>query len=83
MIYVDKVHMVADSLEELHLFAQKIGLKKHFYEGVKKGHPHYDLTNKVIMAKAIENGAVVVNRRQILTISHQLATEKSNKKKLN
>ena len=43
MVYVDRVHMVADSLKELHSFAEKIGLKRHFFEGVRKGHPHYDL----------------------------------------
>ena len=81
MIYVDKVHMVADSLEELHLFAETIGLKRHFFEGVRKGHPHYDLTNKTIMSKAIENGATIVSSKKVLEISHKLAVEKSNKKK--
>lgn len=76
MIYVDKVHMVADSLEELHAFAISIGLKRHFFEGVKKGHPHYDLTNKTIMQKAIENGAQVVGSKKIVEISHQLIKKK-------
>jgi hypothetical protein len=79
MIYVDKVHMVADSIEELHSFAETIGLKRHFFEGVRKGHPHYDLTNKIIMAKAIENGATIVGSKKIVEISHKLALEKTNK----
>jgi len=73
MIYVDKVHMVADSLEELHIFAEKIGLKKHFFEGVRKGHPHYDLTNKEIYNKAIVAGAQIVGSKEILRISKSIA----------
>jgi hypothetical protein len=77
MIYVDKVHMVADSLEELHSFAEKMGIKKHFYEGVRKGHPHYDLTNKTVMSKVIENGAVVVSSKKVLEISKSLVSKKT------
>jgi hypothetical protein len=51
MIYTDGVHMVADSLAELHAFASSIGLKRIYFHGVRKGHPHYDLTNKWIEAK--------------------------------
>ena len=68
--------MVADSLEELHSFAEKIGLKRHFFEGVRKGHPHYDLTNKAIMSKAIENGAEEVSSKKILKISQKLVSKK-------
>lgn len=66
MIYTDGVHLVADSLEELHEFADSIGLKRHFFEGVQKGHPHYDLTNPQIQAKAYENGAEKVSPKVIL-----------------
>lgn len=79
MIYTDNVHLVADSLQELHEFAEKIGLKKHFFEGVRKGHPHYDLTNKLIVNKALENGATVVNSKKIVEISHKLSDEKNKK----
>ncbi len=79
MIYVDTVHMVADTLKELHAFAESIGLKRHFFEGVRKGHPHYDLTNKTIMQKAKDAGAIVVSRNKIVEVSHKLAAEKPNK----
>ena len=72
MVYTDKIHLVADSLDELHLFAKSIGLKRHFYEGVRKGHPHYDLTNKYILTKALDAGAIIVNSREILRISKLL-----------
>lgn len=72
MIYTDGVHLVADSLDELHSFAEKIGLKKHFYHGVRKGHPHYDLTNYNAKAEAVKAGAKVVDSRRILAISKEL-----------
>ena len=81
MVYTDKVHLVADSLDELHSFAISIGLKRHFFEGARKGHPHYDLTNKLILEKALSAGALVVNSREILKISHKLADLKNKNKK--
>ena len=73
MIYTDKIHLVADSLEELHEFARKIGLKRHFFEGVKKGHPHYDLTNKLILLKVLDSDVRIITDREILRISKALA----------
>lgn len=83
MIYTDKVHMVADSLKELHEFAQKIGLHKRYYEGVKKKHPHYDLvkksgnlvldsSGKAMANRVISEGAKLVTDREILLISKKL-----------
>lgn len=72
MVYTDKIHLVADSKRELHDFAFLIGLKRHFYEGTRKGHPHYDLTNKYIMKKAIENGAKIITSKELIIISHKL-----------
>lgn len=39
-------HMTADSLEELHAFAAKLGLKRAYFQGPPKhkDFPHYDLT---------------------------------------
>lgn len=42
MIYTDGIHIVADSKVELHYFALKNGIKRQWYEGTMKGHPHYD-----------------------------------------
>jgi hypothetical protein len=76
MVYTDKVHLVADSLEELHNCAISIGLKRHFFEGVAKGHPHYDLTNKAILEKALSAGASIVSSKEIVTVSHTLVKTK-------
>jgi hypothetical protein len=60
-------HLIADTPEELHEFAQKIGLRRAwFQEG--KGNPgsyaaeswHYDVTDG-IRARAIQHGAKAVS----------------------
>jgi hypothetical protein len=76
MIYTDGIHMVADSLEELHEFATRIGLKRIYFHGVRKGHPHYDLVTKKSKKAALEGGAVEVNRREILERSKLIAKPK-------
>ena len=43
--------MIADSVEELHWFAEGLGLKRHSFNSTKKGHPYYNLTNDRIKAK--------------------------------
>ncbi|HUS50347.1 MAG TPA: DUF4031 domain-containing protein [Candidatus Paceibacterota bacterium] len=70
------MHLVADSLEELHNFAISIGLKRHFFEGVKKGHPHYDLTNNAILDKALSAGASIIGSKEIVKLSHMLVKPK-------
>lgn len=80
MIYVDKptwqkpngrklyAHMVADTVEELHKFAEQIGVKKHFFHRGDK--PHYDIGVDQ-HTKALENGAVEVSSKQIVAILNQ------------
>lgn len=50
--------MFADSLEELHEFAEKIGMKKAWFQDKKL--PHYDLTAKRRQL-ALSLGAVEVD----------------------
>lgn len=66
MVFTDGTHLVASTLQELHEFAARIGLKRHFYHGVRKRHPHYDLTNKNAAKKAISNGAKQISTRRII-----------------
>lgn len=43
MIISDGIHVTSTtSLEELHAWAQRNGIKRSRYHGFKKGHPHYD-----------------------------------------
>lgn len=81
MIYTDKIHLVADTLTELHDFAKSIGLKRCYYHGVKKGHPHYDLMTISIQEKAINAGAIIVSSKEILITSKKLRIEKENTRK--
>ncbi len=69
MVYTDRIHMIATTVEELHKFAELIGLKRHYFENpLKKRHPHYDLMNDQIREKAIKEGAVVVTDREIVKL---------------
>ena len=72
MVYTDLIHIVADTKQELHGFAKSIGLKRHFYEGVRKGHPHYDITSSEIYQKVINSNIQIVNSRVILLISKSM-----------
>jgi len=74
MIYIDKYgHMVADSLNELHQFAfNKVGIRRHFFQGTRKGHPHYDLTTFAKKNRALEQGAMMVSIREITLISRRM-----------
>ena len=57
-------HLVSDSsLEELHEFAQILGLKREWFQ--PRSIPHYDLTGEVYRL-AIERGAVLVSSREIV-----------------
>lgn len=77
MIYFDGIHIVADSLEELHKFAEQIGIKRCWFEGTKKGHPHYDAPN---WAKGIVRAnSRFVSKRGILMKSKEML-EKSRQK---
>lgn len=39
-------HLVADSLDELHAFADKLGLRRSWFQS-KTLYPHYDVTKSV------------------------------------
>ena len=57
-------HMVADSLDELHEMADKIGVnRRHFQD--KPNKPHYDIC-KANKKKVIELGALEVDDRLII-----------------
>ena len=81
-VYVDKsiyryrrmvmCHMLADNLDELHEMAEKIGVKRRWFQ--QGSTPHYDIC-KSKRALAIEHGAQEVNRREVVTIIRRLRTE--------
>jgi len=70
MIITDGFHLVSTISEtELHEFAQRIGLiRKCYQDGPHQQHPHYDLTTKSAVTRAIKAGAQKVSR-EILFLS--------------
>lgn len=54
-------HMYADTIEELHAFAAKIGLRREWFQD--KAVPHYDL-NERRWAAAVMHGVVQHTRRE-------------------
>ena len=66
MIFTDKTDLATDGpVRELHEFAQKIGLKRSWFQD-KSRHPHYDLTSDRMVNKAVSAGAQVVSRRELV-----------------
>jgi hypothetical protein len=72
MVYVDKLrdwgwrlgpsaHLIADTNEELHAFAKRLGLNRAWFQPKASG-PHYDLT-AAKRALAVELGAVELDDR--------------------
>src|SRR5262250_958769 len=57
-------HLVSDtSLEELHRFAESLGLRREWFQ--EKSIPHYDLTGEVYDL-ALKRGAKLVSSREIV-----------------
>lgn len=54
-------HLTADTLEELHAFAVKLGLRRTWFQPLSS--PHYDLSPPK-RARALELGAVFVPARE-------------------
>lgn len=56
-------HMMADTLEELHEMADKIGLKREWFQ--PKSRPHYDVSEGK-RAQAIRHGAIEMTSRELV-----------------
>lgn len=58
-------HMLADSPDELHAMADKIGVaRRHYQSPDKASFPHYDIC-KAKRALAVRHGAQEVDRRKL------------------
>ncbi len=80
MVYVDDsnvckhgrgwFHLTAESLDELHAFASRIGLPaRNFHRGAR--HPHYDITAAQRL-NAIRSGARPVSPREVVRIAREV-----------
>lgn len=75
MVYTDGIHLIADTLEELHRFAYLINLKRCWFHGVRKKHPHYDLCRyvkgkaipcEIKKHSALTHGAKLITSRELI-----------------
>lgn len=55
-------HMIADSIEELHSMADKIGIQRKWFQN-KGLHPHYDIS-KGKRALALLNGVIFLETKE-------------------
>lgn len=84
MIYVDRLfqvgkhrwaHMTADSINELHDFADKLGLRREWYQGPPKTrYPHYDI-RPTKYRLALQLGATVVPTKNIVLVARALLND--------
>ena len=66
-------HLVADSLDELHSFAARLGLQRKWFQS-KSFYPHYDVTLSV-KVRAMRLGAVHADRRKIIGCCKQMRAQ--------
>ena len=74
-VYVDKsvnkfgrmvmCHMIADTVAELHVMAEKIGMKREWFQPLSR--PHYDLS-KTRRIEAVKLGSIEVDRREFVAV---------------
>lgn len=61
-------HLLADDLDELHRFAQRLGVYRSSYQGPPKTRiPHYDITG-FERRKALVLGATPASRAEIVAV---------------
>jgi hypothetical protein len=70
-------HMLADTDEELHAMADKIGLARRWHQKPGTTRSHYDIC-LAKRALAVKSGAVEIDRRKVAEIlaARRVATEK-------
>jgi hypothetical protein len=66
-------HLVADSLDELHTFADRLGLQRRWFQS-KSRYPHYDVTASV-RARALSLGATGAEREVIVGCAKRMRSE--------
>ena len=62
-------HMVADTLDEMHEMAEKVGVRQYYQQHAK--YPHYDICQSK-RTQALVLGAHSVRRRELLAVAKKL-----------
>lgn len=63
MVFTDRQHLMADSIEELHCFASIIGLNIKWYQNRRI--PHYDIRG-IMLRRALKNRAAVMTTKEMI-----------------
>lgn len=66
-------HLVADSVQELHTFADQLGLKRAWFQD-RTMYPHYDVTVNV-RVRALELGARLGDKQTIISCAKRMRGE--------
>ena len=87
-IYVDRssvsfkgrkwCHLMADTLEELHAFAQQMNIDARLFHR-DASYPHYDITLEM-RSMVIAHGAVDADRKMIIAVGKRLKAQFSQDK---
>ena len=82
-VYVDRArvqfkeklrcHLMADTLEELHIFAQNMNIDARLFHR-NASYPHYDITLEMRMF-VIAHGAIDADRRTIIACGKRLKSQ--------
>lgn len=72
----ESCHLIADSVDELHAFAARIGLRRSWFQ--EKSTPHYDLTAKRREA-ALNIGAIECDRKCFVAKVRELRAARGGK----
>lgn len=67
-------HMLADTLEELHEMAERIGMRREWFQPYST--PHYDVC-KSMRKLALAYGAIEIDRRRTVAIIRQWRAARS------
>jgi len=74
--YSQGCHLAADSIEELHEFAGRLGLMSSWFQSGSM--PHYDLTIGM-RVKAVKLGAVEIDTKKIIELMRKYRKRKGIK----
>ena len=66
-------HMMSKDLDALHAMADKIGIKRQWFQNKPGGTPHYDIC-KSKRKLAVQNGAIECGREKIVEIIRHFRT---------
>lgn len=70
-------HMIADTLDELHVMAERVGMKREWFQNHDT--PHYDLSLSK-RALAVQYGAIEISSRQLVQLIREWRASKMAEK---